>query len=267
MILNSRLQPALSEDPHALPVLLIHGLFGSLDNLGGIGRQLNKQHTVLQVDVRNHGLSPHADQMDYATMAQDMLDTLDVHHLDKVLVIGHSMGGKIAMTLSAMAPERIRQLVVIDIAPVVYQSRRHDAFFKAMRAVADAGVTVRHEAAIIMRHYLDDELVIQFLLKSFLQGEWRFNLEALYQNYDHISGWQHIAPWPNPALFIRGARSAYLDRCYQPEVAEQFPHSKGHVIANAGHWVHAEKPVAVIQAIQQFFANTAPLPHETLFKG
>lgn len=267
MILNSRLLPALSDDDNLPPVLLIHGLFGSLDNLGGIARQLNKQHTVLQVDVRNHGLSPRAEQMDYPSMAQDMLDTLDQQHIDKVLVIGHSMGGKIAMALSAMAPERVLQLVVIDIAPVVYQTRRHDAFFTAMHAVTEAGVTVRHEASMIMRRYLDDELVIQFLLKSFQQGEWRFNLQALYKNYDHISGWQTIAPWPNPALFIRGARSSYLDRRYQPEVAKQFPYSKGHVIANASHWVHAEKPAAVILAIQQFFANTDHLQPETLLKG
>ena len=254
MILNSRLQIAQSAQG-ALPILLIHGLFGSLDNLGGLGRELNKQHTILQVDVRNHGLSPRAESMDYTEMANDMLETLDSHQLDEILVIGHSMGGKIAMKLASMAPDRVKQLVVIDIAPVHYQTRRHDAFFSALNAVTSAGVTVRHEAATIMRQFIDQELIIQFLLKSFNKGEWRFNVPALLSNYDSISGWHSQPAWPNPALFIRGANSSYLDRRYLPEVVAQFPHSRAHVVANADHWVHAQRPVAVLRAIEQFFAS------------
>lgn len=254
MILNSRLRFAQSSQG-ALPILLIHGLFGSLDNLGGLGRELNKQHTILQVDVRNHGLSPRAETMDYRAMANDMLETLDTHQLDEVLVIGHSMGGKIAMTLAGMAPERIKQLVVIDIAPVNYQIRRHDAFFSALNAVTEARITVRHEAATIMRRFIDQELIIQFLLKSFTKGSWRFNVPALLKNYDSISGWIPQPAWQNPALFIRGADSSYLDRRYLHELVAQFPYSRAHVVANADHWVHAQRPVAVLRAIEQFFAS------------
>lgn len=254
MILNSRLQIAQSSQG-SLPILLIHGLFGSLENLGVLGRQLNKQHTILQVDVRNHGRSPRSEMMDYPAMANDMLETLDSHQIGEVLVIGHSMGGKIAMALAGMAPERVKQLVVIDIAPVHYETRRHDPFFTALNAVSEQGVTVRHEAAKIMRQFIDQELVIQFLLKSFNKGEWRFNVPSLLNNYDTISGWTPQPEWPNPALFIRGANSSYLDRRYLPEVVAQFPHSRAHVVANADHWVHAQRPIAVLRAIEQFFAS------------
>ena len=118
MILNSRLQSA-QIDEESSPVLLIHGLFGSMDNLGVLARSLHPHRTVLQVDVRNHGRSPRAAGMDYAVMAQDMLQTLDNHHLDQVNVIGHSMGGKIAMAMTALAPERVKRLVIIDIAPSI----------------------------------------------------------------------------------------------------------------------------------------------------
>ncbi|MDU4095672.1 MAG: alpha/beta fold hydrolase, partial [Pantoea sp.] len=119
MNLNTRLQTEQS-DRDALPILLIHGLFGSLDNLGVLARGLKADRPLIQVDVRNHGLSPRSPEMSYRAMAQDMLDTLDAHGIDKVAVIGHSMGGKIAMTMTALAPERIAQLVLVDIAPVDY---------------------------------------------------------------------------------------------------------------------------------------------------
>ncbi|MEN2428914.1 alpha/beta fold hydrolase, partial [Chromobacterium vaccinii] len=111
-----------------------------LDNLGVLARGLKDAGPLIQVDVRNHGLSPRADEISYRAMAQDMLDTLDAHQIDRVAVIGHSMGGKIAMAMSALAPQRLERLVMIDIAPVDYQTRRHDEIFAAIRAVSDAGV-------------------------------------------------------------------------------------------------------------------------------
>ncbi len=169
MILNARLQTEQSP-ADSLPILLIHGLFGSLDNLGVLARGLKDAGPLLQVDVRNHGLSPRSDEMNYAVMAQDMVETLDAHGIDRVAVIGHSMGGKIAMTMSALVPERIERLVMIDIAPVDYQTRRHDQIFAGIRAVTDAGVSSRNEAAKVMRTLIEEEGVIQFLLKSFQEG-------------------------------------------------------------------------------------------------
>jgi len=253
MILNNRLHSAQFAAKHPA-ILLIHGLFGSLDNLGILARELRQTHTVLQVDVRNHGLSPRSEQMDYASMAQDMFDTLDAHQLTEVIVIGHSMGGKIAMAMTALSPSRIKQLIIIDIAPVNYTTRRHDSMFAAMNAVTKAGVTERPAAKSIMERALDEPDVIQFLLKSFHHGEWRFAIPTLWNHYATISGWETLPAWNGPVLFIRGKNSAYLDECYQAPLIAQFPQAKAYVIAGAGHWVHSEKPQAVQRAVQRFLS-------------
>ncbi|OON38936.1 alpha/beta hydrolase [Izhakiella australiensis] len=253
MNLNARLLTEQSPAQHR-PLVLIHGLFGNLDNLGVLARDIQHQRPVIMVDVRNHGLSPRSDEMDYTAMAGDLIDTLDRHNLEQVDVVGHSMGGKIAMALTALAPERIGQLAVMDIAPVAYQQRHHDDVFAALRAVTQAGVTTRSEASAIMRHSVNEEGVIQFLLKSFERGEWRFNVEALWNNYPTLIGWQPLPAWHGPALFIRGERSDYLKDEYRDALLAQFPAARAHVIAGAGHWVHAEKPQAVLAALRRFFA-------------
>lgn len=187
MKLNYCLQNA-QQPTHALPIVLIHFLFGNLDNLGILARDLQKQHDVIQVDLRNHGLSPRAPEMNYSAMAGDVKALLDALTIDNAIIIGHSMGGKTAMALSAQIPDRIEKIVAIDIAPVDYQLRRHDDVFAALRAVTAAGVTTRTEAAAIMRHHLKEEGVVQFLLKSFQQEEWRFNVPILWEQYEHIVG-------------------------------------------------------------------------------
>lgn len=251
MKLNARLQTAQQSNSNS-PIVLIHGLFGSLDNLGILARDLGKDHTLLQIDLRNHGLSPRGDDMSYTAMAQDVLDTLDAYGIEKASFIGHSMGGKVVMSLSAIAPQRIDKLVIIDIAPVNYHVRRHDEIFAGIRAVTEAGVKTRPQAAQIMREHIAEEGVIQFLLKSFADGEWKFNVPVLWQQYDHIVGWQPIPAWHNPALFIRGGDSPYVDESHREELLRQFPLARAHVIAGAGHWVHAEKPDAVLRAIHRF---------------
>lgn len=166
MKLNFRLQNAPSPTS-ALPIILIHGLFGNLDNLGVLARDLQQHHNVIQVDLRNHGLSPRAPQMDYPVIAQDVLALMDELAITQAIIIGHSMGGKVAMAMTALAPNRVEKLVAIDIAPVNYQVRRHDTIFAALNAVSAAGVTQRNEAAQLMRTLIKEEGVIQFLLNHF----------------------------------------------------------------------------------------------------
>ncbi len=251
MKLNYRWQNA-HQPQNNLPIVFIHGLFGNLDNLGVLARDLQNQHDILQIDVRNHGLSPRSPEMNYTVMAEDVLALLDDLQLKQVIMIGHSMGGKIAMALSALMPDRIDRIVVIDIAPVDYQLRRHDQVFSAVKAVSAAGITQRAAAAVLMRDYLPEEGVIQFLLKSFQQGEWRFNVPALWDQYENIVGWQELPAWHGPILFIRGGNSPYLDDRYRDALLRQFPAAKAHVVAGAGHWVHAEKTEAVLRAIHRF---------------
>ncbi|AEN63927.1 alpha/beta hydrolase fold containing protein [Enterobacter soli] len=256
MKLNTRAQSAQSPNNNS-PIVLVHGLFGSLDNLGVLARDLVTDHDILQVDMRNHGLSGRSPEMTYAAMAQDLLDTLDANHLEKVTLIGHSMGGKAVMALTALAPERISGLVVIDVAPVDYDVRRHDEIFAAINAVTDAGVSTRQQAAAIMREHLNEEGVVQFLLKSFVDGQWRFNVPVLWDQYSEIVGWQPVPAWPHPTLFVRGGNSPYVTEACRDELIRQFPEARAHVIAGAGHWVHAEKPEAVLRAIRRYLSDTA----------
>ncbi|MBJ8399027.1 MULTISPECIES: esterase [Citrobacter] len=254
MKLNIRAQSA--QNPHNnSPIVLVHGLFGSLDNLGILARDLVADHDIIQVDMRNHGLSPRSPEMNYPAMAQDLLDTLDARQIEKAIFIGHSMGGKAVMALTALAPERVERLVAIDIAPVDYHVRRHDEIFAAINAVTDAQSSSRQQAASVMRQHLQEEGVIQFLLKSFVDGEWRFNVPVLWDQYPHIVGWETIPAWEHPALFIPGGNSPYVTEAYREQLLAQFPQARAHIIAGAGHWVHAEKPDAVLRAIRRYLSE------------
>ena len=251
MKLHTRMQTA-QQSHTASPIVLVHGLFGSLDNLGVLARELVTDFDIVQVDMRNHGLSPRSDEMNYPAMAQDLLDTLDELSIDKATLIGHSMGGKAVMAATRIAPERIDKLVAIDIAPVDYKVRRHDEIFAAINAVTEAGATTRQEAAALMRQHIPEDGIIQFLLKSFAAGEWRFNVPALWDQYPHIVGWDTVPAWDHPALFIRGGNSPYVDESHRDALLAQFPQARAHVIAGAGHWVHAEKPQVVVRAIRRY---------------
>lgn len=251
MKLHTRTQTAqLSHN--ASPIVLVHGLFGCLDNLGMLARELVTNFDIVQVDMRNHGQSPRSDVMNYPAMAQDLIDTLDGLGIVKATLIGHSMGGKAVMAVTKIAPLRIDKLVAIDIAPVDYQVRHHDKIFAAVNAVSEAGVTSRQQAAALMREHLQEEGVIPFLLKSFVSGEWRFNVSALWEQYPHIVGWETVPAWDRPALFIRGGNSPYVDETHRATLLAQFPQARAHVIAGAGHWAHAEKPEAVVRAIRRY---------------
>ncbi|AVQ93178.1 TPA: esterase [Citrobacter freundii] len=256
MKLNIRAQSAQNLHNNS-PIVLVHGLFGSLDNLGILARDLVADHDIIQVDMRNHGLSPRSPEMNYPAMAQDLLDTLDDRQIEKAIFIGHSMGGKAVMALTALAPERVERLVAIDIAPVDYHVRRHDEIFAAINAVTDAQASSRQQAASVMRQHLQEEGVIQFLLKSFVDGEWRFNVPVLWDQYPHIVGWETIPAWEHPALFIPGGNSPYVTEAYREQLLAQFPQARAHVIAGAGHWVHAEKPEAVLRAIRRYLSEQA----------
>ncbi|HCR3763089.1 esterase [Citrobacter freundii] len=256
MKLNIRAQSAQNLHNNS-PIVLVHGLFGSLDNLGILARDLVTDYDIIQVDMRNHGLSPRSPEMNYPAMAQDLLDTLDDRQIEKAIFIGHSMGGKAVMALTALAPERVERLVAIDIAPVDYHVRRHDEIFAAINAVTDAQASSRQQAASVMRQHLQEEGVIQFLLKSFVDGEWRFNVPVLWDQYPHIVGWETIPAWEHPALFIPGGNSPYVTEAYREQLLAQFPQARAHVIAGAGHWVHAEKPEAVLRAIRRYLSQQA----------
>lgn len=253
MLLNYDLQPETeASQAHAPTVVLIHGLFGSIGNLGMIARALKSTYSVLQIDLRNHGLSGQTEEMNYTLMAQDILETLDHLNIQQCLVIGHSMGGKVAMRLANLAPERVEKLVVLDIAPVAYDIRHHDVILQALFSVERAEVNSRTEATQMMREYLSEEMVIQFLMKSFVQGKWRFNIHAIDAHYDDILDWRDQPAFGKASLFIRGGASPYVKEQYFAQIKAQFPLAQIQTVEGAGHWLHAEKPEQVLALIQDF---------------
>ena len=241
-------------------IVLIHGLFGSADNLGLLARELKQHYQVISVDLRNHGLSPHCDQFNYQDLAQDVVDTIDALNIDQFDVIGHSMGGKVAMALSALVPQRLKHLVIIDMAPVAYSEHRHQNVFNGLREVSCHTINKRSEAEHYLTQHINDAGVRQFLLKSLAKTDngyqWRFNVEGLIANYATIMGW-HSAPQPftGYTLFIKGQLSDYIEPQHRSEIMAQFPNAKAHVVANTGHWLHAEKPTTVNRIIHQFLVQ------------
>lgn len=234
-------------------LIFIHGLFGSLSNLGMLVRAFETEYDTVQIDLRNHGDSNHDDTMNYAVMAQDVLDTLDHLNVGHFSVIGHSMGAKVAMKLTELANERLEKLVILDMSPFAYQERHHDLIFEALIAVENADVKTRKDATHIMQDYIKELGVIQFLLKSFEQGRWKFNVEALYKNYAAIISWENIQVWNKPTLFLKGENSDYiLIEKHLNAIKLQFPIAEIEIIHNAGHWLHAEQTNLVLDRLKAF---------------
>lgn len=235
-------------------LVFIHGLFGDMNNLGVIARAFSDHYDVLRLDLRNHGHSFHAKAMNYALMAEDVLAVIRHLDLKKVILIGHSMGGKTAMKLTALAPDLVEKLIVIDIAPVAYGNHGHQDVFNALFAVKAAQPATRQAAKPILEQHIQDPDVVQFMLKSFDAGSpdyFRFNLTALFDNYPHLMDWEPVHS-NTPTLFIKGGNSNYIQSKDSEIILEQFPHATSFTINGCDHWVHAEKPDFVIRAIERF---------------
>lgn len=240
--------------PGSPTMVFLHGLFGDLNNLGIIAKAFAEHYSILRVDLRNHGRSFHSEEMNYALIAQDLKRLLVELGIQDAIIIGHSMGGKSAMALADLAPELVNKLIIIDIAPVNYTQNRHKQIISGLFAVKEARPQNRQQAKSIMAEYITDEGVQQFMLKSFdaeSEQSFRFNLTALSQNYQNLMDWTPVKV-DKPTLFIKGALSDYILQEHTETILAQFPQAKSFIVANADHWVHAEKPEAVIRAMSKF---------------
>ncbi len=240
-------------------IVLIHGLFGSYENLGVIARALAGQWQVINLDMRNHGRSDWHDSMSYALMAEDVKETLDHLGLEQVILLGHSMGGKIAMEFALRYPERVSKLILADISPV--QNRpRHLEILSALDGIDLDSLQSRQHADQQLALAITETGVRQFLLKSLYkdgdQFRWRFNIKALIANYSQLlEAPPSKGPYTGPTLFIKGAESDYLLPEHQSLIQQLFPHSKAKVIMGTGHWLHAEKPVAFAKIVTDFLLS------------
>ncbi|MCY4286090.1 MAG: alpha/beta fold hydrolase [Thiotrichales bacterium] len=266
------------------PAVILHGLFGSGTNWRTIARGLASRLECHLVDQRNHGRSPHARGMAYPDLAEDVLGYLDrldrkFHHhpralasrsseisgfdtarLDRVGLIGHSMGGKAAMTLALLAPERVGWLVVADIAPAPSPSD-HRPILDALRGLAPASLATRAAADAALARSIPEPALRQFLLRNLVHGDgdgglrWRIDLDAIAEALPDLLGFPSLTPgaaYPGPTLFLRGEHSEYLTASHEARIRTLFPCASIDTIPGAGHWLHAEQPAAVTDRIARF---------------
>ncbi|WP_392551762.1 alpha/beta fold hydrolase [Orbus wheelerorum] len=233
------------------PIIFLHGLFGSLDNLAGLAREFANNYQTIQIDLRNHGLSPWSDAHNYQLMADDISKLINQLGLNDVILIGHSMGGKVAMQLTECVAHLIAQVIILDIAPVNYLHDSHTNVFNAINAGLEAEVENKNQLHTIMGKYLD-EATIQFLLKSYKSDHWLFNFKAITEHYADIRAWHEISPYRQPILFIKGAQSNYIIDDYYGDILTQFPYATIEIVDGAGHNVHYDKPKQVIALIKNW---------------
>jgi pimeloyl-ACP methyl ester carboxylesterase len=229
------------------PIVVLHGLYGAGTNWGSYAKWLAASWQVHTPDLRNHGQSPHSAHMSYEAMAADVVSLLDRHGHDDAVILGHSMGGKVAMTLALTEPERVRALIVADIAPVQYE---HDLShtIEAMEGVDLSQVRSRRDADSQLAAHLSDTALRQFLLTNLARSgdgwQWRIPLRHLAANLDVIQGFPDLAArWEGPTLALYGDRSDYVsDAASQQRLRDHFPDAQIAAIEGAGHFLHVEAP-------------------------
>ena len=248
------------------PLVIMHGLLGAARNWMAIAKRLGEDHEVHALDLRNHGRSPWADTMPYQDMAQDVAAYIESNGLTSPTVLGHSMGGKVAMSLALTTPDIVGRLVVADISPVPYQREGRTSFLDyidAMMALDLAPITRRSEADKAMADAIPDKAVRGFLLQNLVPDEanggfyWRCNLPALSNRMADIldapepDSW---APYQGRTLFLKGARSDYVRDSHTALIRSLFPRATFESLADAGHWLHAEQPRPFMAAVRSFIA-------------
>lgn len=238
------------------PLVILHGLFGSWENWASRIAVLESEYQVHAMDLRNHGSSPHAAEQDYALMSGDLGKTLDKLGLQSCRLLGHSMGGKVAMQFASEFPERIDKLVVVDIAPKHY-SPHHDHLIEAMQAIPLEHIKSRGEADRQFSEAEPDPVLRAFLLKNLVREDkgyrWQINLEGIAENYPNLllaPTFQHVCE--SPTLFIKGADSDYLMAQDSDLVQKWFPNTTLKIIDGAGHWPHATKATVFDHILRRF---------------
>lgn len=239
------------------PLLIIHGLFGSADNWKAISKQLMTTRKVIAVDLRNHGCSPHSSNQTYSSMADDLAELINDLGLTEVDVIGHSIGGKTAITLASVYPHLLNHLMVVDIAPRSYPDG-HSEIFKALLAIDLSLYSKRNDVDAVLTVAIPDKAVRQFLLMNLYVSEqglsWRNNLQAQYDNYQQLL--MPVAEGKKidiPTCFIRGGLSDYISEDDCSDIRQQFSQCQIETVDGAGHWVHAEAPNTFLKLAHSFF--------------
>ena len=240
------------------PVALLHGLFGSAANFGTVQKRLAERYRVIALDLRNHGNSPHAPYMSYPAMAEDVLETLRSRNALPCTLIGHSMGGKVAMAAALEAPGAVSRLLVADIAPAPSPPVYRD-YARAMANVPLSPELTRMDANRSLSETVDNPAIRAFLLQNLRFGSdpaWRIGLDAISNALPVLEGWPQLdeSAYLGPTVFVAGARSDYIKAEHRGVIRELFPAARFAVLKNAGHWLHADNPEGFISLVDAFMS-------------
>jgi len=249
---------SFTEQGNGPPIIILHGLYGSKRNWTSIAKALSGSYRVFSLDLRNHGDSPWADGMGYEALANDINGFINQHDIKPSIVIGHSMGGKIAMTLALHLPQRVSRLVVVDIAPVA-RDTKIGKYASIMAHIPLEDCTTRKDVEAHMTQYIPRPQVRQFLLQNLRRKEngfcWRLNLSALEKGMEDIADFPAVpddTQYAGPTLFVKGATSDYILPYHKQGIKALFPNATIKTIANVGHWVHAEAPEEFLSILSGF---------------
>lgn len=238
------------------PVIILHGLFGFSDNWQTIAKSLASQYLVITPDLRNHGRSPHLSSHTYEEMAEDLRLFMENHWMHSAVLIGHSMGGKVAMQMALNHPDMVEKLVVVDIAPGK-AADNHSGIFEALLGIDLSVMQARADIESYLVSRIPDMGTRQFLLKNITRNDdgkfaWKMNLPVLWRHFPDILDAVTGEPFDKPALFVRGDRSDYIKDADTALIMTLFPQAEITTIPNAGHWVHADKPNELTAVISEF---------------
>jgi esterase len=243
------------------PLVILHGLLGSTDNWRSMSRRLGAHYKVFAIDLRNHGRSPHSDIFDYDVMTADLREFMEQQALRRIMLLGHSMGGKVAMQFAIDYSEQVDRLVIVDIAPKPYEpSQRY--LLKALRSLDLTRYKSFADVDAALAAKVSSESLRQFLLKNLARDEngrlrWKIHLAAIDRNYDKLG--RGVAPertFDKPTLFIRGARSNYIEDDDAPLIRQMFPQAEIATLPEAGHWIHVDAPEEFFQTVVNFLNKT-----------
>ncbi len=241
------------------PLIILHGLLGCRDNWHPVAKALSDGFEVYAVDQRNHGRSFHSRRCDYDALAEDIRRFMDTHGLKKAALLGHSMGGKAAMRFSAVYPERVNRLVIVDVSHKAHQPHHADAI-AALRKLELGSLQGYKDAEERLKSEIPDARARLFLLKNLRPDPdgkfaWRVNLDAIQRHHDALCGAVAVRPFCKPCLFVRGGNSNYVMDADWPEIKRFFPLAELATIPAAGHWVHVDAKEAFLRSVAAFLAG------------
>ncbi|HEX9265801.1 MAG TPA: alpha/beta fold hydrolase [Candidatus Binatia bacterium] len=241
------------------PLIILHGFLGSSDNWRAMSKRLAARYTVFAMDLRNHGQSPHSDVMNYPVMAEDLREFVDEHAVAKAFLLGHSMGGKVAMQFATEFSDCVEKLAIVDITPKSYPPS-HWPLLTALQNLDTSALKTFADADAALAPAVAESALRQFLLKNLTRDpgggfRWRIALDSITANYDEL-----IKPvatrntFDKPACFLRAGRSNFVEEKDLALIRKSFPRAEMRTIANAGHWLHIEAPDEFYRAVTEFLA-------------